>query len=135
LPQFTGLEALFQQSQPELVLVQGDTTTLLQRWQHFTKKFLWGMWPDYELMNYSILTQRANRRLISNRLHLRPQHLLSKICNALVVVGNSQTGNTVIDALLSVQQSASLPAISRSRMGNIARCWQRFTDKLGNHFS
>jgi len=42
LPQFTGLEALFQQK-PDLVLVQGDTTTALQQlWQRFLQKILWG---------------------------------------------------------------------------------------------
>jgi len=63
---FTGLEALFQQSQPELVLVQGDTT-FCSAGSILPKKFLWGMWkPDYELMNYSTLPEEANRRLISN---------------------------------------------------------------------
>jgi len=66
--------------------------------------------PDYELMNYSILTQRPAVDQLS-RLHFAPTTLVENLQRS----GWSeihQTGNTVIDALLSVQQSASLPAIS-----------------------
>ena len=103
-----GLEALFQQSQPDLVLVQGDTTTafaaaLAAFYQKIPVGHVEAGLRTDDLFNP--YPEEANRRLISqiSRLHFAPTPLAVENLQRSGVVGEiHQTGNTVIDALLSV---------------------------------
>ena len=103
-----GLEALFQQSKPKLVLVQGDTTTafaaaLAAFYQKIPVGHVEaGLRTDNLFNPYP---EEANRRLISqlSYLHFAPTTLAAENLQRSGVVGEiHQTGNTVIDALLSV---------------------------------
>lgn len=103
-----GLEALFQQSKPELVLVQGDTTTafaaaLAAFYQKIPVGHVEAGLRTDDLLNP--YPEEANRRLISqlSQLHFAPTTLAAENLQRSGVVGEiHQTGNTVIDALLSV---------------------------------
>jgi UDP-N-acetylglucosamine 2-epimerase (non-hydrolysing) len=92
-----GLETLFQQLQPRLVLVQGDTTTafaaaLAAFYQQIPVGHVEAGLRTDNL--YNPYPEEANRRLIS----LSVEHLeRSRVPGDI-----HQTGNTVIDALLSV---------------------------------
>ncbi len=106
-----GLEELFQQLQPQIVLVQGDTTTA----------FAAGLAAFYQKIPighveaglrtadiYNPFPEEANRRLISQiaHLHFAPTALSAENVEKSGVVGEiHQTGNTVIDALLAVANS------------------------------
>ncbi len=106
-----GLEELFQQLQPQIVLVQGDTTTA----------FAAGLAAFYQKIPighveaglrtadiYNPFPEEANRRLISQiaHLHFAPTALSAENVEKSGVVGEiHQTGNTVIDALLVVADS------------------------------
>lgn len=103
-----GLEALFQEIQPSLVLVQGDTTTafaaaLAAFYQKIPVGHVEaGLRTDNLFNPYP---EEANRRLISqlSRLHFAPTLLAAENLQRSGVLGEiHQTGNTVIDALLSV---------------------------------
>ncbi len=103
-----GLEALFQQVQPELVLVQGDTTTAFAAaLAAFYQKILVGH-VEAGLRTDNLLNpypEEANRRLISqlSHLHFAPTPTAVENLQRSGVLGKIyQTGNTVIDALLSV---------------------------------
>lgn len=103
-----GLEDLFLQLQPQMVLVQGDTTTA----------FAAGLAAFYQKIPvghveaglrtadiYNPFPEEANRRLISQiaHLHFAPTALSAENVEKSGVVGEiHQTGNTVIDALLAV---------------------------------
>ena len=103
-----GLEALFQQVQPELVLVQGDTTTAFAAaLAAFYQKILVGH-VEAGLRTDDLLNpypEEANRRLISqlSHFHFAPTSMAFENLQRSGVVGQVyQTGNTVIDALLLV---------------------------------
>ncbi|TAE93705.1 MAG: UDP-N-acetylglucosamine 2-epimerase (non-hydrolyzing) [Oscillatoriales cyanobacterium] len=103
-----GLEALFKELQPEIVLVQGDTTTafaaaLAAFYQKIPVGHVEaGLRTDDVFNPYP---EEANRRLISQltRLHFAPTELAAENLGRSGVLGEiHRTGNTVIDALLSV---------------------------------
>jgi UDP-N-acetylglucosamine 2-epimerase (non-hydrolysing) len=108
-----GLEELFQQSQPDLVLVQGDTTTafaatLAAFYQKIPVGHVEAGLRTDELFNP--YPEEANRRLISQltQLHFAPTALAVENLQRSGVLGEIHlTGNTVIDALLTV--AASVP--------------------------
>lgn len=103
-----GLQTLFTEISPDLVLVQGDTTTAFAAGlAAFYQKIpvghleaglrtddLWNPYPE-----------EGNRRLLSQiaQLHFAPTSLsVENLKRSGVTQGIYQTGNTVIDALLSV---------------------------------
>lgn len=106
-----GLEKLFMELKPAMVLVQGDTTTA----------FAAGLAAFYQKIPvghveaglrtsdiYDPFPEEANRRLISQiaHLHFAPTALSEENVQKSGVVGEIyQTGNTVIDALLAVAAS------------------------------
>lgn len=103
-----GLETLFQELQPQIVLVQGDTTTafaaaLAAFYQQIPVGHVEaGLRTDNI---YNPYPEEANRRLISQvtQLHFAPTALSVENLERSGVVGKIyNTGNTVIDALLSV---------------------------------
>jgi UDP-N-acetylglucosamine 2-epimerase (non-hydrolysing) len=103
-----GLETLFEQLKPQIVLVQGDTTTAFAAAiAAFYKQIPVGH-VEAGLRTddiYNPFPEEANRRLISQvtHLHFAPTTLSVEHLERSGVVGNiHNTGNTVIDALLSV---------------------------------
>jgi UDP-N-acetylglucosamine 2-epimerase (non-hydrolysing) len=103
-----GLEALFQQINPQLVIVQGDTTTAfaaaIAAFYHRIPvgHVEAGLRTDDLFNPYP---EEANRRLISQitQLNFAPTTLAFENLERSGVVGQIyQTGNTVIDALLTV---------------------------------
>ncbi|NEO85582.1 MAG: UDP-N-acetylglucosamine 2-epimerase (non-hydrolyzing) [Spirulina sp. SIO3F2] len=103
-----GLGQLFEQLQPKMVIVQGDTTTA------FTAA-LAGFYRQIPIGHveaglrtdhlYDPYPEEANRRLISQiaQLHFAPTPLAVQNLQQSQVTGQIfQTGNTVIDALLRV---------------------------------
>ncbi len=115
-----GLENLFQQSKPDLVIVQGDTTTAfaatLAAFYHKIPvgHVEAGLRTDDLFNPYP---EEANRRLISQiaQLHFAPTSLAVENLQRSGVLGEiHQTGNTVIDALLKVaakQPSCDIPGL------------------------
>lgn len=109
-----GLETLFKQIQPQLVLVQGDTTTafsaaLAAFYQQIPVGHVEAGLRTDDLFNP--YPEEANRRLISQvtQLHFAPTATAVENLKRSGVTGKIyQTGNTVIDALLSV--AATNPA-------------------------
>jgi UDP-N-acetylglucosamine 2-epimerase (non-hydrolysing) len=103
-----GLEAHFQTIQPDLVIVQGDTTTAFAAaLAAFYQKIPVGhVEAGLRTDNiYSPYPEEANRRLISqlSTLHFAPTTKAVEHLERSGVVGEiHHTGNTVIDALLSV---------------------------------
>jgi UDP-N-acetylglucosamine 2-epimerase (non-hydrolysing) len=103
-----GLETLFQQTKPQMVLVQGDTTTAFAAAiAAFYQKIPVGhVEAGLRTDNiYNPYPEEANRRLISQvtQLHFAPTSLSVEHLERSGVVGTIyNTGNTVIDALLSV---------------------------------
>lgn len=103
-----GLETLFQRLQPRLVLVQGDTTTafaaaLAAFYQQIPVGHVEAGLRTDNL--YNPYPEEANRRLISQLtwLHFAPTSLAVEHLQRSSVPGEiHQTGNTVIDALLSI---------------------------------
>ncbi|NEQ72529.1 MAG: UDP-N-acetylglucosamine 2-epimerase (non-hydrolyzing) [Okeania sp. SIO2C9] len=106
-----GLEALFLQLQPQLVLVQGDTSTALAAaLAAFYQKIPVGHVEAGLRTNdlFNPYPEEANRRLISQiaQLHFAPTNLAVENLHKSGVVGKiHQTGNTVIDALLKVAKT------------------------------
>jgi UDP-N-acetylglucosamine 2-epimerase (non-hydrolysing) len=102
-----GLETLFQQIQPQMVLVQGDTTTAFAAaiaafYQKIPVGHVEAGLRTDDL--YNPYPEEANRRLISQvtQLHFAPTKLSVEHLKRSGVVGDiHHTGNTVIDALLS----------------------------------
>ncbi|NJP10403.1 MAG: UDP-N-acetylglucosamine 2-epimerase (non-hydrolyzing) [Leptolyngbyaceae cyanobacterium RU_5_1] len=103
-----GLETLFKQLEPRLVLVQGDTTTAFAAaLAAFYQKIPVGhVEAGLRTDNlYNPYPEEANRRLISQltSLNFAPTALSVENLQQSGVPGEiHQTGNTVIDALLSV---------------------------------
>ncbi|MDJ0798465.1 MAG: UDP-N-acetylglucosamine 2-epimerase (non-hydrolyzing) [Calothrix sp. MO_167.B12] len=103
-----GLEKLFQEKQPSLVIVQGDTTTAFAAaLAAFYHKIPVGhVEAGLRTDNlFNPFPEEANRRLISQltQLHFAPTPLAVDNLKASGVLGEIHlTGNTVIDALLKV---------------------------------
>ncbi|MBD1938918.1 UDP-N-acetylglucosamine 2-epimerase (non-hydrolyzing) [Microcoleus sp. FACHB-68] len=103
-----GLEAFFQENRPQLVIVQGDTTTafaasLAAFYQQIPIGHVEAGLRTDDLLNP--YPEEANRRLISQlaQLHFAPTSLAVENLRRSGVTGEiHQTGNTVIDALLTV---------------------------------
>lgn len=120
----TGLEQLFKQLQPRLVLVQGDTTTAFAAaLAAFYQKIPVGH-VEAGLRTDSIYNpypEEANRRLVSQitELHFAPTALSVEHLQKSSVLGKIyQTGNTVIDALMQVaaqQPACEVPGLDWSR--------------------
>ncbi|OLP18598.1 UDP-N-acetylglucosamine 2-epimerase [Leptolyngbya sp. 'hensonii'] len=115
-----GLETLFAQIQPQIVLVQGDTTTALAAaLAAFYQKIPIGH-VEAGLRTDDLFNpypEEANRRLISQltQFHFAPTTLAVENLQRSGVVGAiHQTGNTVIDALLSIasrQPNCPIPGL------------------------
>ncbi|MEM1366456.1 MAG: UDP-N-acetylglucosamine 2-epimerase (non-hydrolyzing), partial [Cyanobacteria bacterium P01_H01_bin.15] len=107
-----GLEALYQELNPRLVIVQGDTTTafaggLAAFYQKIAIAHVEAGLRTNELFNP--FPEEANRRLLSQlaQLHFAPTHRAVENLQRSGVVGEvHHTGNTVIDALLTVAERA-----------------------------
>lgn len=105
-----GLEHLFQSSMPNLVLVQGDTTTAFAAAiAAFYQKIPVGHVEAGLRTNdlFNPYPEEANRRLISQiaQLHFAPTPAAVDNLHKSGVVGAvHHTGNTVIDSLLSVAE-------------------------------
>jgi UDP-N-acetylglucosamine 2-epimerase (non-hydrolysing) len=123
-----GLESLFQQLQPRMVLVQGDTTTafaaaLAAFYQKIPVGHVEAGLRTEELFNP--YPEEANRRLVSQvtQLHFAPTSLAVENLRRSGVLGEiHQTGNTVIDALLAVadrQPSCDIPNLDWSQYRTI----------------
>lgn len=103
-----GLETLYQELQPQCVIVQGDTTTafaaaLAAFYQKIPVGHVEAGLRTDDL--YNPYPEEANRRLISQitQLHFAPTTLSVENLRQSGVVGQvHHTGNTVIDALLTV---------------------------------
>lgn len=113
-----GLETLFTELQPQIVLVQGDTTTAFAAsLAAFYQKIPVGhVEAGLRTDNiYNPYPEEANRRLISQltQLHFAPTTLAVEHLERSGVVGAiHQTGNTVIDALLAIaaqQPNCNIP--------------------------
>ena len=107
-----GLQAEFVQHKPDLVLVQGDTTTAFaSALAAFYAQIPVGH-VEAGLRTDNIMDpypEEANRRLISQlaQLHFAPTEVSAANCRASGVVGEvCITGNTVIDALLLMAEKA-----------------------------
>ncbi|MBE9177810.1 UDP-N-acetylglucosamine 2-epimerase (non-hydrolyzing) [Oculatella sp. LEGE 06141] len=104
----SGLEKLFHEIQPHIVLVQGDTTTAFAAaiaafYQQIPVGHVEAGLRTNDL--YNPYPEEANRRLISQvtQLHFAPTSKSVEHLHQSGVVGDiHQTGNTVIDALLTV---------------------------------
>src|SRR4028118_340230 len=105
-----GLEKLFSQNKPDFVIVQGDTTTafaatLAAFYQQIPVGHVEAGLRTDDLFNP--YPEEANRRLISQlaRLNFAPTSLAVEHLQRSGIVGAiHHTGNTVIDALLTVAQ-------------------------------
>ncbi|HAC62492.1 MAG TPA: UDP-N-acetylglucosamine 2-epimerase (non-hydrolyzing) [Cyanothece sp. UBA12306] len=105
-----GLETIFQEIKPKLVIVQGDTTTafaaaLAAFYQQIPIGHVEAGLRTDNL--YNPFPEEANRRLISQltQLHFAPTKLAVENLKRSGVTGAIHlTGNTVIDALLTVAQ-------------------------------
>lgn len=124
-----GLQTLFEQSQPDLVLVQGDTTTAFAATlAAFYEKIPVGH-VEAGLRTDDLFNpypEEANRRLISQltQLHFAPTSLAVENLRRSGVLGEiHQTGNTVIDALLMMakrQPACDIPNLD----------WQKYRTLL-----
>jgi UDP-N-acetylglucosamine 2-epimerase (non-hydrolysing) len=118
-----GLEQLFQKNKPDLVIVQGDTTTAFAAsLAAFYQKIPVGhVEAGLRTDNlYNPYPEEANRRLISQitQLHFAPTALAVENLERSGVLGEIHlTGNTVIDALLNVaatQPACNVPGLDWS---------------------
>ena len=119
-----GLQVEFDQHRPDLVLVQGDTTTAFaSALAAFYAQIPVGH-VEAGLRTDNIMDpypEEANRRLISQvaQLHFAPTAVSAANCRASGVVGEvCITGNTVIDALLLMAEKAppfALPGLDFER--------------------
>lgn len=107
-----GLETLFVQMQPDIVISQGDTTTAFAAaLAAFYQQIPVGH-VEAGLRTDNILNpfpEEANRRLVSQiaTLHFAPTATsVENLKTSGVARGIHQTGNTVIDALLRVAENA-----------------------------
>ncbi|MEM6837456.1 MAG: UDP-N-acetylglucosamine 2-epimerase (non-hydrolyzing) [Cyanobacteria bacterium P01_C01_bin.120] len=119
-----GLENYFQRSHPQLVIVQGDTTTafsaaLAAFYQQIPVGHVEAGLRTQDLFNP--FPEEANRRLVSQiaQLHFAPTATaVDHLAHSGVVGEVHQTGNTVIDALLAVaaqQPPCSIPGLDWQR--------------------
>ncbi|HEY9297603.1 MAG TPA: UDP-N-acetylglucosamine 2-epimerase (non-hydrolyzing) [Phormidium sp.] len=124
-----GLETLFTEVKPDLAIVQGDTTTafaaaLAAFYQKIPVGHVEAGLRTDDLFNP--YPEEANRRLISQitQLHFAPTSLAVENLQRSGVVGEiHQTGNTVIDALLTVAKQKPI--------GNIPNLdWQKYRTLL-----
>lgn len=123
-----GLEELFQKLQPRMVLVQGDTTTAFAAaLAAFYQKIPVGH-VEAGLRTENVFNpypEEANRRLVSQitQLHFAPTSLSVENLQKSGVLGEiHQTGNTVIDALLTVanrQPACDIPGLDWSKYRTI----------------
>lgn len=103
-----GLEEIFTRIKPQLVIAQGDTTTAFSAsLASFYQQIPFGHVEAGLRTNniYNPFPEEANRRLISQitQLHFAPTTLAVENLHKSGVTGEIHlTGNTVIDALLSV---------------------------------
>ena len=103
-----GLEGIFQRIQPQCVIVQGDTTTAFAATlgAFYQKIPIGHVEAGLRTDNiYNPYPEEANRRLISQlaQLHFAPTQLAVQNLDRSGVTGEVHlTGNTVIDALLTV---------------------------------
>ncbi|MFB2838973.1 non-hydrolyzing UDP-N-acetylglucosamine 2-epimerase [Floridanema evergladense] len=125
----SGLQSLFTEVQPDLAIVQGDTTTafaaaLAAFYQKIPVGHVEAGLRTDDLFNP--YPEEANRRLISQitQLHFAPTALAVENLQRSAVVGKIyQTGNTVIDALLTVAKqnpSCNIPNLN----------WQKYRTLL-----
>lgn len=106
-----GLEQVFKELRPQMVIVQGDTTTALAAalasfYQQIPLAHVEAGLRTNDLFNP--YPEEANRRLISQlaQLHFAPTELAVKNLENSATTGQIHlTGNTVIDALLSVAKT------------------------------
>ncbi|MEB3320108.1 MAG: UDP-N-acetylglucosamine 2-epimerase (non-hydrolyzing) [Cyanobium sp.] len=112
-----GLKEEFTAHRPDLVLVQGDTTTAFaSALAAFYEQIPVGH-VEAGLRTDNLLDpfpEEANRRLISQlaQLHFAPTERSATNCRASGVVGEVMvTGNTVIDALLQMAEQAPAYAL------------------------
>jgi UDP-N-acetylglucosamine 2-epimerase (non-hydrolysing) len=124
----TGLETYFQEHQPQMVLVQGDTTTALAAaLAAFYQKIPVGHVEAGLRTNdlFNPYPEEANRRLISQiaQLHFAPtQQSADNVQRSGITQGIYTTGNTVIDALLMVaatQPDCPIPGLDWDRYRTI----------------
>ncbi len=119
-----GLEGLFTEISPQLVIVQGDTTTafaaaLAAFYQQIPIGHVEAGLRTDNL--YNPFPEEANRRLVSQiaQLHFAPTSLAVENLHKSGVTGEiHQTGNTVIDALLTVaksQPACDIPGLDWSK--------------------
>jgi UDP-N-acetylglucosamine 2-epimerase (non-hydrolysing) len=121
-----GLEEIFSQLKPDLVLVQGDTTTAFAAalgafYQQIPIGHVEAGLRTDDLLNP--FPEEANRRLISQlaQLHFAPTPQAAKNLENSQVTGEIHlTGNTVIDALLFVaekvkQERLQIPGLDWSK--------------------
>lgn len=109
-----GLETVFEEIKPELVIVQGDTTTafaatLAAFYQQIPVGHVEAGLRTDDLFNP--YPEEANRRLISQlaQLNFAPTSLAVEHLQRSGIVGEiHHTGNTVIDALLAVAKHQPL---------------------------
>lgn len=124
----TGLEAYFQEQQPQMVLVQGDTTTALAAalaafYQKIPVGHVEAGLRTHDLFNP--YPEEANRRLISQiaQLHFAPtQQSAANVQRSGIAIGIHTIGNTVIDALLMVaatQPDCPIPGLDWDRYRTI----------------
>ena len=107
-----GLESLLVEMQPDIVISQGDTTTafaaaLAAFYQQIPVGHVEAGLRTDDILNP--FPEEANRRLVSQiaTLHFAPTKTSVKNLKASgVTSGIHQTGNTVIDALLTVAEKA-----------------------------
>ena len=107
-----GLETVFERIKPDLIIVQGDTTTafaaaLAAFYQQIPIAHVEAGLRTNDI--YNPYPEEANRRLISQltTLHFAPTTLAVENLQKSGVTGNiHHTGNTVIDALLTVAKTA-----------------------------
>ncbi len=112
-----GLEKIYQEIKPDLVIVQGDTTTafaaaLAAFYQKIPIGHVEAGLRTDDLFNP--YPEEANRRLISQltQLHFAPTTLAVENLQKSGVTGAiHHTGNTVIDALLTVAENESAEKI------------------------
>jgi UDP-N-acetylglucosamine 2-epimerase (non-hydrolysing) len=151
-----GLEQLFQNLQPDMILVQGDTTTAfasaLAAFYHRIPigHVEAGLRTDDLFNPYP---EEANRRLVSQiaQLHFAPTiAAVENLQRSGITQGIHNTGNTVIDALLHVsarQPNCDIPGLDWSShrvilstvhrrenwgepLENIARAWLQILDRF-----